>query len=59
MSVWTAARRGVGDFDLVVIDECHHAVAASWRRVIGMPPDAKLLGLTATPERADGRDADD
>jgi len=44
-----------GRFDLVVVDECHHAVAASWRRVIqGLLkrcPGVRLLGLSATPTR--------
>lgn len=43
------------NFKLIVIDEAHHAVADSWREVIGSMPDAKLLGVTATPVRTDGR----
>jgi superfamily II DNA or RNA helicase len=42
-------------FGLVVIDEAHHAVARTWRRVIGAMSSAKVLGVTATPARADGR----
>lgn len=42
-------------FDLVVIDETHHAVAGSWASVIASQPRAKILGVTATPERLDGR----
>jgi superfamily II DNA or RNA helicase len=42
-------------YDLIVIDESHHAVAGSWRRVIDAMPRAKVLGVTATPERLDGR----
>ena len=56
-SVQTLARRpklGLG-FHLVVIDECHHARAASWRRVLRMLPQAVLLGCTATPARLDGK----
>ena len=41
--------------DLVVIDECHHALAKSWREIIDAYPEAVLLGLTATPCRGDGR----
>jgi DNA repair protein RadD len=41
--------------DLIVLDECHHAAASSWAKLIKRFPDAKLLGLTATPERLDGR----
>ena len=42
------------DFDLVIVDECHHATARTWRAVIDAMPKAKVLGVTATPERADG-----
>jgi DNA repair protein RadD len=47
--------RYAGAFDLVVIDECHHAIARTWRRVIAAMSKAKVLGVTATPARADGR----
>lgn len=43
-------------FDVVVIDEFHHAEATSYRRLLGMLRPRELLGLTATPERADGLD---
>jgi len=39
---------------LIVLDEAHHAVAGSWRKIINAYPKAKLLGVTATPERLDG-----
>ena len=41
--------------DLIIIDECHHAVAGSWARVVAAYPAARLLGVTATPHRLDGR----
>jgi DNA repair protein RadD len=41
--------------DLIVLDECHHTAAASWAKLVEHFPDAKLLGLTATPERLDQR----
>lgn len=41
--------------DLVVIDEGHHAVAGSWHRVIEAFPRSRLLGVTATPHRLDGK----
>ena len=47
--------RWAGKFDLVIVDECHHSVAGSWARVIASQPRAKVLGVTATPERLDGR----
>lgn len=41
-------------FDIVVIDEFHHAEAATYRRLLDHFQPLELLGLTATPERADG-----
>lgn len=41
--------------DLVVVDECHHATARTWRAILDAYPDATVLGLTATPCRADGK----
>ena len=42
-------------FDFIITDECHHAVAGQWRNVTDRNPNAFLLGLTATPERLDGK----
>jgi DNA repair protein RadD len=43
--------------DLLVIDEAHHAVAASYRRIVDRVrdgnPGARLFGVTATPNRGD------
>ncbi|HLQ73182.1 MAG TPA: DEAD/DEAH box helicase family protein [Bacillota bacterium] len=44
------------DFDLIVIDEFHHAAAKSYQHVIDYFEPKFLLGLTATPERTDGKD---
>lgn len=43
-------------FDVVVIDEFHHAQSPTYRRLIERLTPGELLGLTATPERADGVD---
>lgn len=43
-------------FDVVVIDEFHHAEASTYRKVLQVLNPTELLGLTATPERADGVD---
>jgi superfamily II DNA or RNA helicase len=40
-------------FDVVIIDEFHHAAAESYRRLIDHLAPVELLGLTATPERSD------
>lgn len=40
----------------IVVDEAHHAVTGStWGKVLAHFSDAKVLGVTATPERLDGR----
>lgn len=39
------------DVDFVIIDEAHHAVAHSYRKLWKLYPDAKKLGVTATPWR--------
>lgn len=42
-------------FDYVVIDEFHHAVNAQYKRIVNYFKPQFLLGLTATPERMDGK----
>lgn len=44
----------VDHFDVVIIDEFHHAAAASYVRLLSHVQPVELLGLTATPERSDG-----
>ncbi|MFJ4517179.1 DUF3427 domain-containing protein [Streptomyces sp. NPDC088817] len=46
-------------FDIIVIDEFHHATATTYRRVIDHFTPKELLGLTATPERMDGLNVQD
>jgi len=43
------------DADLVIIDECHRAASSQYRRLAEKYPRARILGLTATPTRLDGR----
>jgi superfamily II DNA or RNA helicase len=43
-------------FDYVIVDEVHHAAAATYRRILDALDPAFLLGLTATPDRADEAD---
>ena len=40
-------------FDLVIVDEAHHAAAPTYRRVLEHFGKAKRVGLSATPDRAD------
>lgn len=63
-SVQTLAResrlRQMPTFDTVIIDEAHRAAAKIYRRIIGHVCDERtlLLGVTATPDRADGKGLD-
>jgi superfamily II DNA or RNA helicase/HKD family nuclease len=41
-------------FQIVIIDEFHHAAAATYRRLLTHVAPQELIGLTGTPERADG-----
>lgn len=58
VSAQTYARRvpQVPRFDLGIVDEAHHCVEGStWDKALSHSPAAKILGVTATPERLDGR----
>lgn len=58
-SVQTLVKRldsGLPEPDLIVIDEAHHLTADStWGRIVGAYPKARLLPVTATPCRLDGK----
>jgi len=49
-------RLAAQDLDYVVIDEVHHAAADSYRKILDRIDPRFLLGLTATPDRADSAD---
>jgi superfamily II DNA or RNA helicase len=56
VAVQTAVRRSqLPKPDLIIVDECHLAVANSYRQVIAAAGCPRLLGLTGTPQRLDGR----
>lgn len=42
-------------FQTIIIDEAHHCISDSYQRILGHFPDAKVLGVTATPDRGDMR----
>jgi superfamily II DNA or RNA helicase len=42
-------------FDMILVDEGHHAAAASWQKVFRRFPNAKVVSMTATPFRSDQR----
>lgn len=54
-SVQTLVRRDMPPADVIIVDECHHAVANTYQTIIDEYPDACVIGLTATPFRLDGR----
>lgn len=55
-SVQTVSRRlnEIPKPEFIIIDEAHHATAGTWRKIINNYPHAKVLGVTATPERMGG-----
>jgi superfamily II DNA or RNA helicase/HKD family nuclease len=48
-------RLGADHFRHVIVDECHHVPAESYQKVVPRLAPELLVGLTATPERSDGR----
>lgn len=61
-SIQTLSASGVdrlSQYDVVVVDEFHHAEAATYKRLLAHLEPRELLGLTATPERSDGLDVRD
>lgn len=55
-TVQTLLARGIRpDVSLVIFDEAHHYAASDWSDLVQHYGTARLLGLTATPERQDGR----
>lgn len=57
-SIQTIAARGtdaLGRLDFIVADEAHHCRADTWAALLQSQPQAKLLGVTATPARTDGK----
>ena len=54
--VQSIARRDLTLYpDLIIVDEAHHVRAKTWSTVLDRWPEAILLGLTATPQRLDGK----
>lgn len=42
-------------FDLIIVDEAHHATAGQWFTFLDSAKRARILGVTATPHRTDGQ----
>lgn len=41
-------------FDIIIVDEAHHAAATSYKRILNYFKPRLVVGFTATPNRADG-----
>lgn len=54
-SIQTLSRRDKPPADLIIIDECHLSVSASFKQILEHYTGATVIGLTATPTRLDGR----
>ena len=53
-SVQTMMRRDYsGQFGTVIVDEAHHTISDSYLKVLNQFPEARVLGVTATPDRGD------
>lgn len=48
-----------GTYDLVIVDEAHHALAHGFRKCVEHLSPRFLIGMTATPWRGDGKSIDD
>lgn len=48
------SKRDYPQADIVIIDECHHAKAATYKKLWDIYPQARFLGVTATPIRLNG-----
>lgn len=57
-SIQTLVRRQLPPADLIIIDEAHRAVSRSYLNVTANYPRAAVIGLSATPERLDGKGLD-
>lgn len=46
------------EFDLIVVDEAHHCAANTWKKILDRYNTARVLGVTATAKRLDGKGLD-
>lgn len=53
-TIQTLSRRDPPAADIVIIDECHHSKAQTYRTLWNIYPQARFLGVTATPVRLNG-----
>ncbi|MGI8583803.1 MAG: DEAD/DEAH box helicase [Chitinophagaceae bacterium] len=58
-TIQTLSKRTYPPADIVIIDECHHSKADTYKKLWSIYPDARFLGVTATPVRITGEGFDD
>ena len=60
-SMQTLVRRmdKLAEPEILICDEAHHLKSSSYMHILNYWPNAKLLGMTATPQRIDGKGFDD
>lgn len=60
-SMQTLVRRldKLAEPEIIIADEAHHCRSASYMKILNHWPNAKVLGMTATPSRPDGKGLDD
>lgn len=58
-TIQTLNRRKHPKAEIVIIDECHHSKAATYKQLWAIYPEARFLGVTATPVRINGEGFDD
>jgi len=58
-SIQTLSRRVYPPADIVIIDECHHSKADTYKKLWKIYPKARFLGVTATPARINGEGFND
>ncbi|MBF0747667.1 DEAD/DEAH box helicase family protein, partial [Gemella sp. 19428wG2_WT2a] len=46
----------LSDYDVMIVDECHHVTAVMFEKVVASFSGTYLYGLTATPERKNGHE---
>lgn len=54
-SMATLCKRDFPSPDLIIVDECHGAANNSYKKIFDKHPNCKVIGITATPFRADGK----
>ena len=56
LHVWLTEKTTSDFYDFIIVDEFYHAAAPSYQKLLSYYNPQILLGLTATPERMDGKD---